>query len=141
MFLVKYLGQGNYVWFTVRRSFSPDVRNWSLRSLTIDIYHEQRALSYSNHLFIFQNWNLLLISHILCIWVSNTKCTGLYSNGWKCDNNYEQLKNNNNFNLVENFLCRFFFPHEMCWFYTVSYAHTGMGMIRITWNDVKKILK
>ena len=40
----KYLVVGNYVWFLVHWPFSPDVRNWSLASLTMTINFETRAL-------------------------------------------------------------------------------------------------
>ena len=40
----KYLVVGNYGWFLVHWPFSPDVRNWSLASLTMTINFETRAL-------------------------------------------------------------------------------------------------
>ena len=97
--IVKYLGEGNYVRFIVRRPFSPDVRNWSpLPSHTVNINFEPRALLNSSstqsyfkikiefYQILFQNKNLPEGDPTPCLFVHPIQNAHLYI---LMTNNYE----------------------------------------------------
>ena len=68
---------------------------WVLLGLWLVIYTVKIQFSF---IFPASAWSPFLSVNLtdkLARLASPTKCTGLYSNGWKCDSNHEQLKKTN----------------------------------------------